>query len=84
MEEEEYTLIDRGGRKFFQVLLRMPVEMVEHMDKASKASYRSRTGEILMRLEESMRGESFDAHGCIVKSIPSGVHAPTDNRSGGQ
>ncbi len=49
------------------VLLRMPMKVVAHIDAAASANYRSRTAEINARLEASMEGESFDAHGVIVR-----------------
>lgn len=59
-----------GRREFVQLVLRMPPEMLEHIDRAAAAGWRSRTSELLRRLSETMEGESFDAHGCIVKQAP--------------
>ena len=39
----------------------------EHIDAAAKANYRSRTAEILYRLDASAEGESIGEHGEIVR-----------------
>lgn len=49
-----------------QLLIRLPVEMIAYLDAAAKAQHRSRTAEILHRLDASMVGESIDEHGVIV------------------
>lgn len=49
------------------VLLRCPVELLRHIDACAKANYRTRTAEILSRLESSAAGESLDEHGVIVR-----------------
>lgn len=53
------------------VLLRMPMALFKHIDAAAKANYRTRTAEILFRLEASAEGESFDEHGAIVRRVQS-------------
>jgi hypothetical protein len=74
----------RHRGEYKQVLIRLPVSLVDHMDRAAVASLRSRTAEIELRLRESMENESFDAHGCIVQRSPSPVHALADKSRGGQ
>ena len=49
------------------ILLRMPVDLFKHIDAAAEANYRSRTAEILLRLEASTSGESIGEHGEIVR-----------------
>lgn len=51
------------------ILLRMPVELFKHIDAAAQANYRSRTAEILARLEATTVGESIDEHGVIVRVL---------------
>lgn len=51
------------------VLLRMPMALFKHIDAAAEANYRSRTAEILSRLDASVEGESFDEHGVIVRRV---------------
>ena len=59
------------GAEWKQVLVRMPAQMVEHLDRCADVMYRSRTAEILMRLEQSMEGESIDeVHGVILTHRP--------------
>lgn len=55
-----------NGTEWRPILLRMPVEMLQHIDRCADAMYRTRTAEILLRLQESIEGESFDDHGVIV------------------
>ena len=45
----------------------LPIKM---LDAAAKANHRSRSKEIIRRLEASMANESIDEHGVIV------VHSP--------
>ena len=47
-------------------LLRLPREVVDHLDACARASYRTRTAEVVKRLQESMANESIDEHGVIV------------------
>ena len=49
------------------ILLRMPVDLFKHIDAAAEANYRSRTAEILARLDASAVGESIGEHGVIVR-----------------
>lgn len=49
------------------ILLRMPVGLLAHIDAAAAAGHRSRTAELLMRLEASALGESIGEHGEIVR-----------------
>ena len=51
------------------ILLRMPVGLFKHIDAAAEANYRTRTAEILFRLEESAQGESINEHGVIVRQL---------------
>lgn len=53
------------------VLIRMPNELLDKINRFSKASYRTKTGEVLLRLEASFANESIDEHGVIV------VHSST-------
>lgn len=66
------------------VLVRMPTEMRVHMERAALANCRSRSAEIKFRLLESMEGESFDVHGCIVKQLPATGKAVGEQKAGGQ
>lgn len=43
------------------------MDLFTHIDAAAEANYRSRTAEILARLEATTAGESFDDHGVIVR-----------------
>lgn len=52
------------------VLLRFPEDVLKKLDSIASANYRSRTAEVVLRIEASMANESIDEHGCIV------VHAP--------
>ena len=58
------------GNRWNGVLLRCPVGLLKHLDACAKANYRSRTSEILARLEASAEGESVNEHGAIVRSLP--------------
>lgn len=69
---------------FFPVLLRMPLHMLEHIDRAADAGYRDRTREILMRLEQSMEGETFNEHGAIVRQAQPARNGVTEQQAGGQ
>lgn len=51
------------------LLLRLPVGLFKHIDAAADANYRSRTGEIIARLEASAEGESVNEHGVIVRDL---------------
>lgn len=53
------------------ILLRMPVDLFKHIDAAAQANYRSRTAEILARLEATTEGESIGEHGVIVRRVAS-------------
>lgn len=53
------------------VLIRLPVSVLEHIDAAAKAGFRSRTAEVVKRLLETMEGESIDEHGVIVRRVAS-------------
>jgi len=77
-----------SGRKFTSpgavpVLCRLAPDVIEHLDKAAAAALRSRSAEILMRLRQSMEGESFDVHGCIVKQAPAASNVVDDHQGGG-
>lgn len=75
---------NRGGREFVGVLLRLPPDVANHIDRAAEAAYRTRTAEILQRLRESMSGEVFDEHGVIVRRDPVAHHRVDELREGGQ
>ncbi len=62
-----------NGTEWKPILLRMPVEMIQHIDRCANAMHRTRTAEILLRLEESIDGESFDEHGVIVRHTAQAV-----------
>lgn len=62
-----------GGQKGKRFLLQLPTDVLTHLDACAKANYRSRTAEILMRLEASMANESIDEHGVIVVQAPSSL-----------
>lgn len=51
------------------ILLRTPMNLLKHLDAAAEANYRTRTAEILSRLEASIEGESFDEHGVMVRIL---------------
>lgn len=59
----------RNGKRF---LVTLPAEVLERLDAFASAAYRSRNAEVLMRLMESMAGESVDEHGVIVRRLPAG------------
>jgi predicted transcriptional regulator len=63
--------------------IRMAPEMVDRLDQSARANYRSRNAEIVARLQESMKGESFDVHSCIVKQAPAAGKAVDDHQGGG-
>lgn len=63
---------------------RLPPEMREHLRRAALANCRSLSAEIKYRLAASIEGESFDAHGCIVKLHPAQGKALGDRIEGGQ
>lgn len=65
------------------VVVRMDMEWIEHLDKAAAANLRSRSAEVKARLRDSMVGESFDAHGCIVKHTPGARKPSADDQNGG-
>ena len=54
-------------------LLRLPEQVRDHLEAASKAGFRSLTDEILMRLQETMKDESIDEHGVIVRRVSVGL-----------
>lgn len=54
------------------ILLRMPVGLLAHIDAAAQAAHRTRTAELLMRLDASAVGESIDEHGAIVRQASAG------------
>lgn len=56
-----------GARSQTRFLLRLPPQMLSHIDAAARANYRTRTAEIQCRLEASIEGESIDEHGVIVR-----------------
>lgn len=56
------------GNNHRAVLIRLPQDVIDHVDRAAQSQLRSRTAEILMRLHASMEGESFDEHGVMVVS----------------
>lgn len=66
------------------VLVRMPVAMYEHLDRAARVNWRTRTAEILQRLQASMDTESFDEHGCIVRHAAPAGNVSADPTRGGQ
>lgn len=56
------------------VLSRMPQELIDLLDTAANASFRSRSAEMVYRLQASFENESIDEHGCIV------VHAKPSSK----
>ena len=58
------------GHREKRILLRVPADMLAHFDACAVAGYRTRTAELLMRLEASMANESIDEHGVIVVRAP--------------
>lgn len=52
------------------VLVRMEIEVLDQLRFMAKHQNRSLTGEIVSRLKESLRGESIDEHGVIVRHVP--------------
>jgi hypothetical protein len=56
----------KSMREQRRILLRLPDALLKHIDDAAHANYRTRTAEILARLLDSAKGESFDEHGVIV------------------
>lgn len=52
------------------LILRLPQELVDHLDACAAANCRSRSGEIRFRLEASAANESIDEHGVIVQRTP--------------
>ena len=59
--------------KHVQVLLRIPKDLLDRLDQVAKASYRSRTSEVNLRLELSLANESVNEHGVIVVQAPSSL-----------
>lgn len=57
-------------RGHMPVVARMQKDLIEMINVAAKANFRSRSDEIRHRLQASFENESIDEHGCIV------VHAP--------
>lgn len=53
------------------VMVRMEIEVIEQLRFMAKHQTRTLTGEIVSRLKESLRGESIDEHGVIVRHVPS-------------
>lgn len=53
-----------------RVIQRIPPPMLQHLDACAKANYRTRTAEIIQRLQASMANESIDEHGVIVVRSP--------------
>jgi hypothetical protein len=60
-----------GGRTVLCV--RLPPELLEKIDAAAQAGYRSRNAEIQRRLELSVENESIDEHGVIVAHGPQSI-----------
>lgn len=66
---KEGTPIARSGAfktPHTPVLSRMPQELIHLLDAAANASFRSRSAEMVYRLQTSFENESIDEHGCIV------------------
>ena len=60
----------RGDKKRkTKVLVSLPVDLLERLDEFARASYRTRSAEMAVRLGESMAGESIDVHGVIVRRV---------------
>lgn len=59
------------SRREPRFLLRIPAQLLSHIDAAARASYRTRTAEVIRRLEESVKNESIEEHGVIVRFGPS-------------
>jgi len=49
--------------------LRLPPALLDKLDAAASAGYRSRNAEIQRRLEASVENESVDEHGVIVVHV---------------
>ncbi len=62
--------VGRGAKRpgTVAVLIRFPEAMFEHISRAAKSNWRTRTAEVLTRLDASMEGESFDESGLLVSS----------------
>lgn len=58
-----------AGQLHFDVLLRLPCSVLEHLDRAAAENYRTRTAEVLARLEASIESESSIRHTRIVNPI---------------
>lgn len=52
------------------ISIRMGDDLVQRLEAMARANHRSRSAEIAFRLEESLRGESIDEHGVIVRHVP--------------
>lgn len=81
--------LPRGGRRtkrvrekgeFRMLLVRMPPDLFELIDKARRANYRSKTAETIQRLRASFEGESINEHGVIVSTRPA---LTSDQKTGG-
>lgn len=66
--------------EFKQMLVRMPVQLLGLIDAAAKANWRSKTSEVVMRLQASFEGESINEHGVIVSTRPA---LTSDQKTGG-
>lgn len=61
------------------LLIRIDADLLDHLGSCAKANYRSRSSEILWRIDMSVEGELIDEHGRIVKQLPVGVKQVSDN-----
>lgn len=65
---------------FVMLTTRVPATLVDKLDQLARASYRSRTGELVQRLEASMDGQWVNEHGAIVSTTRAGK---SDQQRGG-
>ena len=77
-------LYGTNSRDIPPLSVRIPPEVLQHIDRAATANFRSRSAEIIWRLIQSTVGESFDEHGCIVRHAAPAGNASADPTRGGQ
>lgn len=63
----------KNGEICHPVVIRMPPEVIRHIDVCAAANGRTRSSEIRVRLEASMANESVNEHGVIVVQAPSSL-----------
>lgn len=52
------------------IVARMPEDLISLLEGAAKASFRSRSAEMVYRLRASFENQSIDEHGVIVHHVP--------------